>query len=786
MSLSFYRKLSYAFGYILLAVLFGLAIFAANIEIKDLDLWLHIKMGKVILENGYVPAVDILSNTVAGKPWINHEWLFQVVVYWVYSHWGADGLITMQAIVVALTLLLLLFIGYNRDRQLGIAFLLLLVMLVYRQRFTIRPDIFSLLFFSCYIYFLAFHIDKKWTPLAIFLVQVLWVNFHGFSFIGPVMVLVGIIAEWIKRHVRLPWKWNEAGRLTDDEFRQLGFIFLISVLASFFNPMTFKGAWYPISVLLQISGKSKVFFHYIVELQPPIRKETLFSVYYYPFFKLLIVFSVISIYLNRKKIDIGDVIIWFLFLFAALVAVRNMVFFAFVAYLICLTNFSALTLTDILPFKITDRKFIYIFNITMSLIMAFWMLDKGIAMAKQGYFDFDKYEMKSEFGGVSQRSFPTKAADFLVANHVKGNFFNDFNSGAYLVGRCYPNIRVFIDGRTEVYGPDFFAYYQKIWTKADTKVLADAIKRYDLTGAFLNSVNKEIPKPVLKYFYDSPEWVLVYLNYDGAIFLKDIPLNADVIQKHRLNLNNWKVKPFDLLRLGTKMVVPYRYVNRAYTLEELDFDDAALGEVQEALDVSPGYAEPYKIMGKIFGKREEDYKAFKYYRIASMIMAQDTEVRGNLGLAYEKLGDYQGAIRQYRIIIRQTPSSAKGYFLMARAYAKEKDYTNVKRYIKEALKRDPNAVKTVIKIGEIAFDNGDPKAAEEIYRLGLDAKKDLWRIHKKIAEALESQGKIENALEELHKALILEPKEDSLLEYQKHLQEKKNKAKTIRKTHNKR
>ena len=40
--------------------------------------------------------------------------------------------------------------------------------------------------------------------------------------------------------------------------------------------------------------------------------------------------------------------------------------------------------------------------------------------------------------------------DFLVANKVKGNFFNDFNSGAYLVGRCSPNIKVFIDGRTEV------------------------------------------------------------------------------------------------------------------------------------------------------------------------------------------------------------------------------------------------------------------------------------------------------------------------------------------------
>jgi hypothetical protein len=69
-----------------------------------------------------------------------------------------------------------------------------------------------------------------------------------------------------------------------------------------------------------------------------------------------------------------------------------------------------------------------------------------------GYYDFDKFERKMEYGGVSLRNYPYKAADFLVANKIKGNFFNDFNSGAYLLGRASPDIKVFIDGRTEVYG----------------------------------------------------------------------------------------------------------------------------------------------------------------------------------------------------------------------------------------------------------------------------------------------------------------------------------------------
>ena len=83
MTLSFWERLSIITGLVVLAALFGLMVFVANIEIKDLDLWLHIGTGRWIVNNGFqIPQGDILSCTIPGKPWINHEWLFQVIVYW--------------------------------------------------------------------------------------------------------------------------------------------------------------------------------------------------------------------------------------------------------------------------------------------------------------------------------------------------------------------------------------------------------------------------------------------------------------------------------------------------------------------------------------------------------------------------------------------------------------------------------------------------------------------------------------------------------------------------------
>ena len=148
MSDFFYRALSRITGYFAIGVMFGLYALSASVEIKDLDLWLHLKTGKFIIEHGYVPQVDVLSCAIAGKPWINHEWLFQVIVYSIKNLWGFEGLVTMQVVVVLLTVAILMFLGYNERRQGLIVFTLLLVLFNYQMRFTIRPDIFSLLFFA--------------------------------------------------------------------------------------------------------------------------------------------------------------------------------------------------------------------------------------------------------------------------------------------------------------------------------------------------------------------------------------------------------------------------------------------------------------------------------------------------------------------------------------------------------------------------------------------------------------------------------------------------------------
>ncbi|MBI4308810.1 MAG: hypothetical protein HY591_00610, partial [Candidatus Omnitrophica bacterium] len=410
MSDFFWRTLSYIAGLAAITVLFALTAFSTNLEIKDLDLWLHIKTGEYIVGHKTVPDHDVLSCSIAGKPWVNHEWLFQVIVYGIHHLWGFDGLITMQMVVVCLTFFVLLFISYHRDRQWLMVFTLLLVLLIYQGRFTIRPDIFSLLFFALFMSILSVHIHKRWSVWVLGLVQVLWVNMHGFFIFGPILAAIAVLSELIKRRLPLPYEWNSTGRLTDEEYRHLKKILWVVLGLCLVNPLTFAGAIYPFKVLFQSAGESKIFFEHIYELQRPFTGGVLNSgnIHY----KILILMSFLSFFFNRRRLDISVFFVWLVFLLFSLAAIRNMVFFACAAYLVILVNSMTVSLDAIMPFRFSSSKFKYITGVLAKCALIFWMLDYGLKLTDRGYFDFDTYERKSEYGGVSKRSFPYKAVDF--------------------------------------------------------------------------------------------------------------------------------------------------------------------------------------------------------------------------------------------------------------------------------------------------------------------------------------------------------------------------------------
>ena len=122
-------------------------------------------------------------------------------------------------------------------------------------------------------------------------------------------------------------------------------------------------------------------------------------------------------------------------------------------------------------------------------------------------------------------------------------------------------------------------------------------------------------------FHSFKNWSIVYLDDDAVIFLKQTPYNKPFIDRFSVDLNKWKPKPMDLLKLGTKRIDPFPFTSRAYILEILGADEAAIRESKEALRVEPDYGPAYNMLGKIYNKRKDYQKAFENYRLGACIQA---------------------------------------------------------------------------------------------------------------------------------------------------------------------
>ena len=59
--------------------------------VQDPDFFWHVTAGQLLVQTGHVPSVDPFSFTWLGKPWTPHEWLSEVLIYWLVSGLGRSG-----------------------------------------------------------------------------------------------------------------------------------------------------------------------------------------------------------------------------------------------------------------------------------------------------------------------------------------------------------------------------------------------------------------------------------------------------------------------------------------------------------------------------------------------------------------------------------------------------------------------------------------------------------------------------------------------------------------------
>jgi hypothetical protein len=109
--------------------------------------------------------------------------------------------------------------------------------------------------------------------------------------------------------------------------------------------------------------------------------------------------------------------------------------------------------------------------------------------------------------------FPIKAAEFIDKGIPEGNLMTTDYWGGYVIYRFYPQIKVFFDGRNDMYGREFFKEYEEL-------INLDHSWKSTLSKYKIQWVLLPVEFGLSSALKELPEWQVIYDDHQAIIFLR--------------------------------------------------------------------------------------------------------------------------------------------------------------------------------------------------------------------------------------------------------------------------
>jgi hypothetical protein len=460
---------------LLLAAAIVAAVLAAGLtKIADLDFWWHLKTGQLILASHSIPQTDVYSYSAFGREYVDHEWLFQVVIYATYSHFGPAGIALLKCLLLAATLIVVAMYAVRRgvDRLTagGLVFLSIAGGI---SRFIERPELFSTLF-SVLTFILCdtFLRTRNWRwLLPLPLIYAVWANVHAAVIVGLVIQI--LFLRSVPQLIAL----------------------ISSIAASLLNPVGYRVLTVPFELTRIIDST--------VLNNEEWRRPTPEKVPFY--FVALLLTAILFVW----RFEFGSRTV-------ARIAVA-----AFLAYISLKYIRNAGLFSVFMPLLIADEA------ARLSRVWRLVVATAGViavAVVQTVYFPFQR-----GFGEASY--FPDGLVRFVKARNLQGHMLNSYGFGGYLIWSLYPERKVFMDGRNEVYLP----VLQRVKVAADDSRAWSALLRdYAIEYTVLQYIDNlervtTIDRsghaqvsfaPFTATRFPRSRWALVYWDDDGMVFVK--------------------------------------------------------------------------------------------------------------------------------------------------------------------------------------------------------------------------------------------------------------------------
>ncbi|NWF81139.1 MAG: hypothetical protein HXY37_14020 [Chloroflexi bacterium] len=512
----------------LFAAVAFIALRALLTPIPPHDFWWHMATGRLIVEQGQIPTTDSFSYTRAGEPFYNQSWLAQVWLYGLQRLGGVPLIIVVQALVLALAYGLLLRLCVRRSGavRLSAGFLLVATLPASFDNWIVRPQTYALPLFVATLYVLtAWRLPairasgdapaRFYRPLLLLpVLGILWVNLHGSFVLGGALIALVFVAEALRRMAtaraearavarrpvgRAEDVLTRAARPARPPLWHLAVAGALTGLSWLVNP----GGLQVLGYVRNLLGSSQV-TRLVTEWAPPTIRDPGGTI----FFLFLIAGIAILAYAQHPP-DLVDLLVAGAFLWLALGAVRNNIWFTAVA-----TPLLVVQLATWRPAAATARRgyqgvpglnAALVGVIALMLLLALPWVKPVLGLPPQ-------------LGNLVDPDTPVAAVEALRADGERpARLFHAMSYGSYLIWAA-PEQPVWADPRIELYPLEQWLDYQAL---SSGREVAELLARYGVDGLLLSNGEQE---PLVAWARARPTaWELRYADEATSYFVRRQP-----------------------------------------------------------------------------------------------------------------------------------------------------------------------------------------------------------------------------------------------------------------------
>lgn len=507
--------------YALLALVV-LALFGIR-TISHSDFWMTLASGRWIAIYG-VPHTDPFSLLRSDTPWMDPMWLYDLMMYHLWSAGGAALVTLVHVAVVIATFLLLMQAARSLGGPVAMACALLVAAWLMAPAFMVRGRVFTLLIPALFVCCLARHGERWWIWLILIPAQMLWANMHHTFRLGPVICLLFALQEWLR--------WQQAQRQPESAGTVVRRAWLNPLLlaggtlaATLVNPyglaiyQAVNGIGFGAGNLLLSEGVSV--FSYVLGGND--RNTLIWAA---------AIVNLMGLIAEKQRLPAGITLLALLGTglamltphYATVMAVLSFPFFVLSSRAVGLFLWDAFA--DVLQHR--HALFARILVIGLLLVSAITI---GRLVSSHYYWS---HGSGSAFGlGVNEEALPAAATTVLQQEKFPTALLNNALDGGNLLWHL-PRRKVFLDAHAPVHEAALLQQAMRAFS-GDTSAWRTLDERLHPAAVLLNCCQPQTTL-TLRFLLASRQWELAYFDGTSALLLRDIPENRALLSDPQMRL----------------------------------------------------------------------------------------------------------------------------------------------------------------------------------------------------------------------------------------------------------